>query len=149
MIQNQAVAATEHSRRIQPFSDWFFHHRIQKFIDAFYVGVLGATDYWLRFEWQHHLSPHVHGLAWLSGAPDAENILGSPSTSREELIQYVDGIVSTVNPAILPDGSNADDVPPPRINPHICNKPYSEVDDLNQDLADLVATCLRHTRKIA
>ena len=34
---------------------------------------------------------------------------------------------------------------PPRINPHICNKPYSEVDDLNQDLADLV-TCQRHTR---
>ena len=24
---------------------WFFHHRIQKFIDAFYVGVLGATDF--------------------------------------------------------------------------------------------------------
>ena len=32
-------------------ADWFFHHRIQKFIEAFYVGVLGATDYWMRFEW--------------------------------------------------------------------------------------------------
>ena len=34
-------------------ADSFFHHRIQKFIEVFYVGVLGATDYWIRFEWQH------------------------------------------------------------------------------------------------
>ena len=26
-------------------ADWFFYHHIQKFIEAFYVGVLGATDY--------------------------------------------------------------------------------------------------------
>ena len=53
-------------------ADCFFYHRIQKFFEAFYVGVLGATDYWMRFEWQHCGSPHVHGLAWLSGAPDVE-----------------------------------------------------------------------------
>ena len=127
-------------------SDWFFHHRIEKFIDAFYVGVLGATDYWLRFEWQHRGSPHVHGLAWLSDAPSAETILASPDTSREEFIKYVDGIVSTINPAVSPDGSNAGDAPPPKTNPHICNKAYNEVEDINQDLADLVATCQRHTR---
>ena len=127
-------------------SDWFFHHRIEKFIKMFYVDVLGATDYWLRFEWQHRGSPHVHGLAWLSGAPDAEKILASPSSSKEELIKYVDSIVSTVNPAVLPDGSNVDDAPLPKTNPHICNKPYSEVEDIDQDLADLIATCQRHTR---
>ena len=44
-------------------SDWFFHHRIEKFIDAFYISVFGATDYWLRFEWQYRGSPHVHSLA--------------------------------------------------------------------------------------
>ena len=27
-------------------ADWFFAHRIDKFIDAFYVGILRATDYW-------------------------------------------------------------------------------------------------------
>lgn len=73
-------------------SDWFFHHRIEKFIDTFYVGVLGATDYWLRFD---RGSPHVHGLAWLSNAPDAEKILASPSSSKEEIIKYVDSIIST------------------------------------------------------
>ena len=88
----------------------------------------------------------MHGLAWLSGTPDAEKILASPSTSRDELLKYVDGIVTTINPAVLPDGSNVDDAPTPKTNPHICNKPYSEIEDINQDLADLIATCQRHTR---
>ncbi len=50
-------------------SDWFFCHRIQKFVEVFYLGVLNAlnaTDYW-----QHRGSPHVHGLAWLPNAPAA------------------------------------------------------------------------------
>ena len=128
-------------------ADCFFYHRIQKFIEAFYVGVLGATDYWMRFEWQHCGSPHVHGLAWLSGAPDVEQIVADGvDTTKEELIRYVDKIVTTLNPAILPNGSNADDAPTPKTNPHICNKPYDRIEDFNQDLADLVATCQRHTR---
>ena len=121
VIENPAVA------------DWFFSHRIQKFVDAFYVGVLGVTDYWMRFEWQHRGSPHVHGLAWLPDAPDVEQLLSPPN-------------VSTRNPAVLPDGSNVDDAPAPKTNPHVCHKAYSEVEDLHQDLADLVATCQRHTR---
>ena len=58
-------------------SDWFFYYRVMEFIKAFYVGVLGATDYWMRFEWQHRGSPHVHGLAWLPQAPDVESLLPS------------------------------------------------------------------------
>ena len=58
-------------------ADWFFYQRIIKFINAFYVGVLGATDYWFRFEWQHRGSPHVHGLAWLPDAPDVQQVLNS------------------------------------------------------------------------
>ena len=54
--------------------------------------------------------------------------------------------MSTTNPAILPDGSNVDDAPLPKTNPHICNLPYAEVEDFDQDLADLIATCQRHTR---
>ena len=46
-------------------SDWFFYYRVLEFIKAYYVGVLGVTDYWMRFEWQHRGSPHVHGLVWL------------------------------------------------------------------------------------
>ena len=131
-------------------ADWFFYHRIVKFIDAFYTGVLGTSDYWFRFEWQHRGSPHVHGLAWHPDAPDVKQALAdseeTSAAAKEALIQYVDKIVSTTNPAVLPDGSNVNEAPPPKTNPHICNRPYSEVEDFDQDLADLIATCQRHTR---
>ena len=55
-------------------ADWFFYHRVMKFMDAFYVDIMGAKDYWLRFEYQHRGSPHVHGVIWLQDAPDAQNI---------------------------------------------------------------------------
>ena len=130
-------------------ADWLFYHRVQKFISVYYVDILGATDYWMRFEWQHRGSPHVHGLAWLPNAPDVEKLLSSSNYSneaREVIAKYADNIVSTVNPAVLPDGSNADNAPLPKTDPHVCNQPYTAVEDYEQDLADLVATCQRHTR---
>ena len=37
--------------------DWLFFlaHRIDKFINAFYIGILGAMDYWFRFELEVHV----------------------------------------------------------------------------------------------
>lgn len=41
------------SKRIQAvndnpaLADWFFCHRVKKFVEAFYLGVLKATDYWI------------------------------------------------------------------------------------------------------
>ena len=138
MIQNPAIA------------DWFFHHRILKFVQVFYVSILGATDYWMRFEWQHRGSPHVHGLAWLPDAPDVEKLLSSSpdnlDTAKQIIAQYADRIVSTCNPGVLPDGSNLDDAPPAKANPHICNQAYNAIQDLDRDLVDLLATCQRHTR---
>lgn len=103
-------------------SDWIFHHRIQKFTDAFMSVYLVLQ--W--FEWKHSSSPHVHGLTWLSSAPNAETILASPNTQREELIKYVDNMVSTTNPAVSLDWSNAGDAPLPMTNPNICNKAYNQ-----------------------
>ena len=103
----------------------------------------------MRFEWQHRGSPHVHGLAWLPNAPDVEQLLSSPDTSdavKEEITRFADGIISTCNPAILPDGSNIDNAPAPKTDPHVCNQVYGDIQDLDKDLADLVATCQRHTR---
>ena len=97
----------------------------------------------------YEASAHVRSLAWFPDAPDVEQVLASTDSSdaaKQELLQYVDRIVTTVNPAVLPDGSNTDTAPPPKTDPHICNKPYSEVKDFQQDLTDLVATCQRHTR---
>ena len=128
-------------------ADWFFYHCIMKFMDVFYTGILKAKDYWLRFEYQHRGSPHVHGVAWLEDAPDVEKVLASSDpASQEELISYINRTVSTINPAVLPDGSNVSDAPVPKTNPHICNKPYSEIEDYQQDLNDLIGTCQGHTR---
>ena len=181
LMQNPAIA------------DWFFYHRIDAFLDAFYKGVLGASDFWLRFEWQHRGSPHVHGLAWLRDSPNVEDLFSEadsvntvthmgtttseandhvadgcimdyhagtvgdatesetsggtiPTAAQINFLEYVDKTVTTINPAVLPNGSNVADAPLPKTNPHICNKPYSEVVDFNEDLSDLIATCQRHTR---
>jgi len=130
-------------------ADWFFCHRVQKFVDAFYLGVLKATDYWMRFEWQHRGSPHVHGVAWLPNAPNVERLLTAaevPDSLREEVIRYADRTVTTLNPAQSSSASNESQWPTPVTNPHICNKSYLDVEDHHQDLCELVATCQRHTR---
>ena len=105
------------------------------------------TDYWLRFEWQHHGSPHLHGLAWLPNAPDIECVTSSHQDDKvkDRIIQCVDQLVSTINPGIVPDSSNIDDAPTAKTDPHICNKSCSEITDFNQDLITLVATCQRHS----
>ena len=133
-------------------ADWFFYERISKFVETYYKDILGATDYWFRFEWQHRGSPHVHGLAWLPNAPDAEKLLSCDDSSQlldvvDEVIAYVDELVSTVNPGIPADANNVqNDVPKPKTNPHVCNRSYGEITDLDMYLVDLIATCQRHTR---
>lgn len=128
-------------------ADWFFYQRVLKFMDMFFIGILKAKDYWLRFEYQHRGSPHIHGVAWLQDAPDVESVLQADDPLvQAELIKYIDRTVCTINPAVLNDGSNISNAPPPQINPHICNQPYSRVEDHQQDLIDLIATCQRHTR---
>ncbi len=66
--------------------------------------------------------------------------------ATEEILSYVDGLISTTNPAIAGDVSDAESAPIPKTNPHVCNKPYAEVEDFSMDLVDLIATCQRHTR---
>ncbi len=118
----------------------------------YYVDLLGATYYWLRFEWQHRGSPHVHGLAWLPSAPDAEKLLTCDSSSQlldsvDGVIAYVDELVNTMNSGIPADESNMQNVvPQPKTNPHVYNRSYGEVTDMGEDLVDLIATCQRHTR---
>ena len=103
-------------------------------------------DYWLRFEWQHRGSPHVHGLAWLGNAPLVNQGVVQEVSMQQQIAQYVDKIVSTVNPAILADGSNESDAPLPQVDHHVCNKCFDSVDDYKKDLKELIPTCQRHTR---
>ena len=99
VIENPAIA------------DWFFYHRIKLYLHHFYVDILHVVDYWVRFEWQHRGSPHIHGLAWLPNAPDVEKLKLSSEiqileVDRNRIVRYIDSIVSTINPSINLDGSN-------------------------------------------
>lgn len=99
------------------------------------MGVLGATNYWMCLQWQHHVSPQVHDLAWLPNASDVEKLLSSANCSdaaKEELTWYTNSIESTRNPAVLPDGSNMNDAPAPKTDPHVCNQVYTDVKTLTQ-----------------
>ena len=110
VIENPAIA------------DWFFHQRIHHFLHFFYQDLLQVKDYWLRFEWQHRGSPHVHGLAWLTGAPDVERLFTDEATLESKLTEafsFIDSVVSTTNPAVSSDGSNSDAAPLPQTSPHI------------------------------
>ena len=115
------------------------------FIKDFYEEVLGVKDYWLRFEWQHRGSPHVHGLAWLSDAPVIEQGLIQESSKMHEITRYVNNAASTINPAIHENGSNALDAPLPQLDPHVCNKSFAEIENYEKELKELIATCQRHT----
>ena len=94
-------------------------------------------------------------MAWLEYAPDIKEVVSEirngdssneiNSTSLQYLLKYIDRTVSTINPAVSHDGSNVADAPLPKTNPHICNKPFLEIEDLHEDLTDLIATCQRHT----
>ena len=89
----------------------------------------------------------MHGLAWLPNAPYAEKLLSCDESSQfldvvEHVISYVDQIMSTMNPGIPADGNNMQNaVPLPKTNPHVCNRSYTEITDMNMDLVDLIATC--------
>ena len=144
MTPTLALAAASPYRRAQPLPPVFFIITcIQKFVDAFYAGVLGATDFWL-----HYTNGSTMAALMCMALPGFLMLTSSDAgtdAAKEALIQYMNSIVSTTNPSILLDGSNADDAPPPKTNPHICNHPYAKVEDFEQDLADLIATYQCHT----
>ena len=77
LIDNPAIAS------------WFFHEKIQKYIKTFYTDILGAVDFWFRYEWQHRGSVHVHGLVWLKDAPQMERLKTTDPIARQAAIDEV------------------------------------------------------------
>lgn len=88
----------------------------------------------------------MHGLAWLHNAPNAEQALKEDDPScKHQLINFIDDLVCTNNPMVLQDGSNLDDALSVSLDPYICSRSYSQVEDYNAELTEFVATCQRHT----
>ena len=122
-----------------PYSvDSYLTLRFQVFFEKFLKPYLNLSDYWFRFEWQHRGSLHVHGLAWLPDAPDAQQ--ADPQTIKNYWNQYV----SSWNPAMQP-------VDDPEhffwhVQQHPCNVPYANIQNLPRDLQDLVNLVQKHTQ---
>ena len=107
-------------------------------MDKFLKPYLNLSDYWFRFEWQHRGSLHVHGLAWMPNAPDAQQ--ADPQTIQNFWNRYV----STWNPAMQPG-----DDPEHffwHVQQHPCNVPYANIQNLPRDLQDLVNLVQKHTQ---
>ena len=83
----------------------------------------------------------AHNLTWLTDAPDVKQASEeSSAAAKEALIQYVRGQGVQHHqpmPECEPSSPSQD---------NICNLSYSELEDFDQDLVDLIANCQRHTR---
>ena len=79
-------------------ADWMFWRRVQLFMKAYYVDSLGAVDYWMRVEYQHRGSPHVHGLVCLKNAPTLSQLNIDDDAEKQLVISYIDSIVTTQHP---------------------------------------------------
>lgn len=49
---------------------------MENFIRFYYYDVLGAVDHFMRREFQHTGSLHVHGFVWLKNSPKIEDVIG-------------------------------------------------------------------------
>ncbi|CAG8802972.1 2782_t:CDS:2, partial [Cetraspora pellucida] len=116
---------------------WFFNKRFETFFEEVLKNRWNLEDWWYRFEWQHRGSVHVHGIGKRRSAPVIEwEHMKSDENIMEEVIQYLNGLVTTINP-----GLNA-----PVPDRHLCQKNHDEIHDDLQDYIDLINKLQRHTR---
>jgi len=81
-------------------------------------------------------SPHVHGIFWFEGAPDVSDLESATPQKLEEVVDYFSKLVDACNPKI--------DTGEP--NTHPCRTTYSEIEDFEEDLAQLLHKVQRHTK---
>lgn len=89
-------------------------------------------------EWQHRGSPHVHGLLWLTHAPDCTNLNSLSEQERVQIIRYFDENVHAQLEHLhrVPTAENP------------CRARYSDLTDNQKlvDLDELLSSVQRHTR---
>jgi ATP-dependent DNA helicase PIF1 len=69
--RNQRVRYSRKFLRDNPaIAAYHFHRRVELFRRIVLERKFCLTDYWSRYEWQARGSTHSHGLYWVSGAPD-------------------------------------------------------------------------------
>ena len=76
-------------------------------------------------------------MVWLPSVPDVQLFTDPPAAeeNRQQAIAFIDSVISSTKPALLPDGSCLSEVPRAQTDP--------EVTDHEQDLRQLIAMCQR------
>ena len=106
---------------------WFFKTRVNIFMKEFVDKFFKCKDAWMRYEWQWRGSPHIHGLLWLEGCPNTNDIESKTEDERKNILEYFDNLCSAMRP---------ENVTQPEIHP--CRKLFSEVEDRHLDLCQLL-----------
>ncbi|KAK3917404.1 ATP-dependent DNA helicase RRM3 [Frankliniella fusca] len=115
--------------------DTFFLDRVESFIDLVLRPKFNVKDFWFRIEYQHRGSPHVHGVLWLSDAPDVLKLNSMSSEELEEIVKYYDNLICTIHPDV--------NCPPAVLHP--CRTFLSEAVNMRTDLAELLNKVQRHS----
>ena len=149
---------------------WFFTKRLESFIKYWLYNTLDAKWHWYRFEYQGRGSIHCHGIAKLKNDPDlceltnialkgylAEKLknesnndptpelgleIAAGNKASETVCQYVDWLLTTVNPNPPEDNIWQR----PQIHP--CQKKHKDIADcdIESDYCDLLNMVQCHTR---
>ncbi|KAJ5171639.1 hypothetical protein N7492_004232 [Penicillium capsulatum] len=75
---------------------YWFHHRYRVFQETVLDPKFGVTDYWSRYEWQGRGSTHNHGVYWVDGAPNSDELL--TQAQRDTFAQFWGIHISAINP---------------------------------------------------
>ena len=114
---------------------YYFQMRWMVFFNEYIKPKFKVTDYWWRYEWQHHGSSHVHGFFWLADAPNIDNLDLSSPVSIQNFINFWDNHVSTWHPFKA--------CPPAAIHPSACL--FQSLEDTKKELAEMLNRLQRHT----
>jgi energy-coupling factor transporter ATP-binding protein EcfA2 len=116
----------------------FFSRKYYSFFTGPLTKYFKIKDFWLRVEFQHRGSPHIHGIVWLDGAKDLTKLSkDADQTLINEYKKYYDTLITAVNP-----NSNLTH------KKHPSTKTYNDVGDeehLN-DYTELLNCVQRHTK---
>ncbi len=150
--------------------DWFFTQRLESFVKHWLYDTLGAKWHWFRYEYQGRGSIHCHGTAKLNNDPglcqltqtalkgflaqkckdendysdttELDNDIEAGQRAADTVCQYVDWLLSTVNP------NPPDEDMWIRPETHPCQRSHSDIPEHEKqsDYVDLLNMVQRHTR---
>ena len=93
-------SALEYRRRTKLLTDdplivsWFFELRLN---ELFQTIIPANFAKWMRIEFQHRGSSHVHGFFWLADAPGVRELDRMTEEQRNDLIAYFENYLTNCN----------------------------------------------------